>query len=176
MDDHTMHARSANIASSVEFCLPSEIVTAVEIVEDRFTDLYRSQVLHQAKTPPKGNFSSSRLLTKAPSDHSNRVRSFAVASLRFTQKWQLPARFDSFRSKKFLAREPGGPSSFLQSPSLSPSQIDENPIPDTDPKWVKNTTIISSKVSSKVVKRNFCNAPAQRVKRGWCFQEISPSR
>ncbi|GBO28850.1 hypothetical protein AVEN_210991-1 [Araneus ventricosus] len=67
-----MHARSANIASSVEFGLPSEIVTAVEIVDDRLTGLYRSQVLHQAKTPPKGNFSSSRLLTKAPSDHSNR--------------------------------------------------------------------------------------------------------
>ncbi|GBM22688.1 hypothetical protein AVEN_144465-1 [Araneus ventricosus] len=69
-----MHARSANIASSVEFGLPSEIVTAVEIVDDRLTGLYRSQVLHQAKTPPKGNFSSLRLLTKAPSDHSNRVR------------------------------------------------------------------------------------------------------
>ncbi|GBM19467.1 hypothetical protein AVEN_259369-1 [Araneus ventricosus] len=67
-----MHARSANIASSVEFGLPSEIVTAVEIVDDRLTGLYRSQVLHQAKTPPKGSFSSSRLLTKAPSDHSNR--------------------------------------------------------------------------------------------------------
>ncbi|GBN82754.1 hypothetical protein AVEN_47497-1 [Araneus ventricosus] len=81
IDDHNMHARSANIASSVEFGLPSEIVTAVEIVDDRLTGLYRSQVLHQAKTPPKGSFSSSRLLTKAPSDHSNRVRSFAVASL-----------------------------------------------------------------------------------------------
>ncbi|GBL90430.1 hypothetical protein AVEN_178857-1 [Araneus ventricosus] len=69
-----MHARSANIASSVEFGLPSEIVTAVEIVDDRLTGLYRSQVLHQAKTPPKGNFSSLRLLTKAPSDHSNRER------------------------------------------------------------------------------------------------------
>ncbi|GBL99566.1 hypothetical protein AVEN_68830-1 [Araneus ventricosus] len=68
-----MHARNANIASSVEFGLPSEIVTAVEIVDDRLTGLYRSQVLHQAKTPPKGSFSSSRLLTKAPSDHSNRV-------------------------------------------------------------------------------------------------------
>ncbi|GBL66997.1 hypothetical protein AVEN_242965-1 [Araneus ventricosus] len=79
--DHNMHARCANIASSVEFGLPSEIVTAVEIVEDRLTGLYSSQVLHQAKTPPKGNFSSSRLFTKAPSDHSNRVRSFAVASL-----------------------------------------------------------------------------------------------
>ncbi|GBM17031.1 hypothetical protein AVEN_133301-1 [Araneus ventricosus] len=119
MDDSTMHARSVNIASSVEFGLPSEIVTAVEIVEDRFTGLYLSQVLHQAKTPPKGNFSSSRLLTKVPSDHSNRVRSFAVASLCFTQKWQLPARYDSFRSKTVLAREPGGPSSFLQSQSLS---------------------------------------------------------
>ncbi|GBM64218.1 hypothetical protein AVEN_98719-1 [Araneus ventricosus] len=44
----------------------------------------------------------------------------------------------------------------------------------TDPKRVKNTTIFSSKASSRVGKRNFCNAPAQRVKRGMVFQEISP--
>ncbi|GBM19469.1 hypothetical protein AVEN_259370-1 [Araneus ventricosus] len=62
IDDHNMHARSANIASSVESGPPQKIVTAVEIVDDRLTGLYRSQVLHQAKTPPEAF--SSRLLHK----------------------------------------------------------------------------------------------------------------
>ncbi|GBM13618.1 hypothetical protein AVEN_229589-1 [Araneus ventricosus] len=44
-----------------------------------------------------------------------------------------------------------------------------NKISVTDPKRVKITTIFSSKVSSRVGKRNFCNAPAQRVKRGLVF-------
>ncbi|GBN77966.1 hypothetical protein AVEN_123433-1, partial [Araneus ventricosus] len=116
IDDHNIHARSANIASSVEFGLPSEIVTAVEIVDGRLTGLYRSQALHQAKTPPKGNFSSTRLFTKAPSDHSNRVRSFAVASLCFTQNCQVSARFDFdfFRSKRSSPESQEGPLPFFK--------------------------------------------------------------
>ncbi|GBM61392.1 hypothetical protein AVEN_59774-1 [Araneus ventricosus] len=109
-----MHARSANIASSVEFGLPSAIVTAVEIVEDRLTGLYRSQVLHQAKTPPKGNFSSSRLLTKAPSDHSNRVRSFAVASLCFTQNAKFQPGLISSAAKRFSPESQEGPLPFFK--------------------------------------------------------------
>ncbi|GBO39924.1 hypothetical protein AVEN_175021-1, partial [Araneus ventricosus] len=121
IDDHNIHARSANIASSVEFGLPSEIVAAVEIVDGRLTGLYRSQALHQAKTPPKGNFSSMRLFTKAPSDHSNRVRSFAVASLCFTQKCQVSARFDFdfFRSKRSSPESQEGPLPFFKA-NVSP--------------------------------------------------------
>ncbi|GBM28670.1 hypothetical protein AVEN_1080-1 [Araneus ventricosus] len=75
----------------------------------------------------------------APPNPASPVRS----DLLFAAKPQSPGR------------EPGGPYSFLHSQSLSPSEIDDHKIPDTDPKRVKNTTIFNSKVSSRVGKRKF---------------------
>ncbi|GBO19695.1 hypothetical protein AVEN_78833-1 [Araneus ventricosus] len=81
--------------------------------------------------------------SQTPRPRPTESRSPARCNLLFAAKPQSPGR------------EPGGPSSFLQSQSLSPSEIDDNKIPDTGPKRVKNTTLFSSKVSSRVGKLNF---------------------
>ncbi|GBN61070.1 hypothetical protein AVEN_257472-1, partial [Araneus ventricosus] len=188
IDDHNIHARSANIASSVEFGLPSEIVTAVEIVDGRLTGLYRSQALHQAKTPPKGNFSSTRLFTKAPSDHSNRVRSFAVASLCFTQKCQVSARFDFdfFLSKRSSPESQEGPLPFFKakaSPfwSLKPLCLPQGPILLKTPLFGGSKTKIFANLC--VVCCNlYCNPKNQRqthsrkpIPRGSHYADSKPS-
>ncbi|GBN79654.1 hypothetical protein AVEN_204397-1 [Araneus ventricosus] len=58
------------------------------------------------------------------------------------------------QSLRVRAESQEGPLPFFKA-KVSPSEIDDNKIPDTDPKRVKNTTIFSSKVSSRVGKRNF---------------------
>ncbi|GBN39644.1 hypothetical protein AVEN_114649-1 [Araneus ventricosus] len=89
-----------------------------------------------------------------------------------------PARQPFFRKTSAPRPRANGQGPLFFQAKTSLSQTAGKPkISVTDPKRVKNTTIFSSKVSSRVGKRNFCNAPGTESQRGLVFPgNSSPAR
>ncbi|GBN04646.1 hypothetical protein AVEN_238650-1 [Araneus ventricosus] len=117
----------------------------------------RPKPLSEAEAPPKEKLPNTPVINQSPR--------------KIFKGWQTRNSLSlPFRTLGVGDAGKKAPTAFLLHPpffnpknALRPTK---NQIPDTDPKRVKNTTIFSSKVSSRVGKRNFLKCASTESQKG----------